>query len=821
LNLRTAINSMKIVKFLIAAALTTGLVFLLNSPNPFGSAVPAMGALLNPFSGFWQNANSESQSTYKNRTLEGLESNVEIVYSDRLVPHIFAENLADAYFAQGYITAKHRLWQMDFSTRATAGRLSEVLGEITLEYDRRQRRRGLPFAAERAVQSWQQNEESFSYIQAYSDGVNAYIRSLDQGDIPLEFKLIGYQPELWSPYKTALMSISMAETLNFDHSDLQASNARQAFGDEIFDVLYPEYNPKQSPVIPVGTEWNFTPDTSMQELLDTVTSLYGHHLDVEPLPTPDEGIGSNNWAVSGSKTASGNPILCNDPHLTLSLPAIWFETQIQAPNMNAYGVSIPGIPGIIIGFNENVAWGVTNVGHDVLDWYNIDWANEKETTYYFDGEPRQVVLRAEQIEVRGQKTVVDTVRYTHLGPIVYENDTLPYADMAMRWLTHDAPNPAELNTFVQLNQADNYEDYSQALKNYDRPAQNFVFASKQGDIALKVNGKLPIKRQDQGRFLQDGSTSTNEWLGFIPKAQIPQVKNPERGFVSSANQRSTDASYPYYYNSRSFDDYRGRYINRRLEEMDSITVQDMMDLQNSTYSIFAEEAMAALLEYLDREKLNTVQQGLLKILEDWDYRFEADAEAPILFEEWWATFYKMTWDEVYARNAEMPMLFPENWRTIQLLQNDPLNIFWDIDTTAQREMPKDLVTQSFVKTCADLREKLEQESYTWEDHKSTFIAHLARIEPFGKYDLLVGGYGQAPNAIKTTTGPSWRMIVELGDEVKAWGVYPGGQSGHPGSKYYDNMIDTWMNGEYYELFFMKNREDTRQSVLFTQILEAK
>ncbi len=812
---------MKIIKFLIAAGLTVGFVFLLNTPNPFGSSVLAMGQFLNPFTGFWQNAESETASTYKNTSAKGLLEDVQIQYDERLVPHIFAESLEDTYFAQGYVTAKHRLWQMDLSTRASAGRLSEILGKTTLEYDRLQRRKGLLTSAQKTVESWRQDEVSYAYIQAYTEGINAYIRSLDEADVPLEFKLLGYQPELWSPLKTALMLVSMAETLNFAHSDLQATNARAAFGEEIFEVLYPEYNPKQSPIIPAGTEWNFTPDTTETDLLDTVSSLYGELFQYQVLPMSDEGIGSNNWAVSGSKTASGHPILCNDPHLQLSLPSIWYEMQLQTPDMNVYGVSIPGIPSIIIGFNEQVAWGVTNVGQDVTDWYRIDWATDSKNSYYFDGELREVTKVPERIEVRGRKAVIDTVRYTHLGPIVYENDTTEYYDMAMRWLTHDAPNPTELQAFIGLNTAQNYDDYSEALTNYDRPAQNFAFASKEGDIALKVNGKLPVKRTEQGRFIQEGNTSVDEWQGFIPKSQVAQVKNPERGFVSSSNQRSTDASYPYYYNARSFDDYRGRYINRRLTEMDSITVQDMMELQNDSYSIFAEEGLAALLEYLDRDKLSTVQQGLLKILEAWDFRFKADEEAPILFVEWWENFYEMTWDEVYVKNEEQPMLFPENWRTIDLLLNDPLNIFWDIDTTAQREMPKDIVTQSFLQTCEDLHEKLERETYTWDEHKSTDIRHLARIEPFGRYDLEVGGYAQAPNAVKETTGPSWRMIVELGDEVKAWGVYPGGQSGHPGSKFYDSMIDSWMNGEYYELFFMKNREDKRRPILFTQTLQAQ
>lgn len=814
---------MNIVKFLIALVLTAGLTYLLNTPNPLGTEqVPALGKLLSPFEGFWRNAKSESKSSYKNRSLEGLMSDVQIVYDERLVPHIFAENLTDAYFAQGYVMAQHRLWQMDISTRAASGRLSEVLGKRTLEFDKLQRRKGLLYAAEKTVQSWRTNEEGFSYIQAYVEGVNSYVRSMGVADVPVEFKLLGYKPELWTPVKTALFVISMAETLNFGNNDLQTTNALQALGEETFRILYPEQNPKQSPVIPAGTKWDFLPDTAaVQAVGDTMLSFFGDYIYHSVLPMAPLGIGSNNWAVAGSKTASGAPILCNDPHLTLSLPSIWFQIQLQTPQVNVYGVALPGIPGVIIGFNENIAWGVTNVGQDVLDWYRIEWADDKKTAYKLDGEIRQATLVPEEIKVRGHASVIDTVKYTHFGPVVYESDTFPYHDMAMRWLTHDAPNPEEMSAFGKLNAAKNYDDYSEALKLYDRPAQNFVFASKDGDIALKVNGKLPIKRHEQGRFVQEGNTTKNDWQGFIPKEQVAQVKNPERAFVSSANQHSTDETYPYYYNARGFDDYRGRYINRRLEEMTNITVEDMMALQNSNYSIFPEEALPTLLANLNRSKLNPVQEGLVKLLEGWNYQFNGEDIAPALFEEWWKQFYDMAWDEIHALNEKQPTLFPENWRTLELLQTDPLNVFWDVDSTAQREMPQDIVTNAFIAMEKSLHDVLQTEGYNWQQYKSTFIGHLGRIEPFSRYNLAVGGYGQAPNAIQKTTGPSWRMVVELGNPIKAYGVYPGGQSGNPGSRFYDNMIDKWVAGEYDELFFMQDAQDKRQSVLFTQTLKAK
>jgi len=237
--------------------------------------------------------------------------------------------------------------------------------------------------------------------------------------------------------------------------------------------------------------------------------------------------------------------------------------------MNAYGVCLPGVPGVIIGFNENIAWGQTNVGQDVVDWYRIKWVDEAKTKYWLDGQEKEVAYVYESYQVNGRKEVlVDTVKYTYWGPIVYEDDALPKQDLAMHWVAHNPGNGEELEFITDLDKADNYEDYSAALTKYETPAQNFVFAARDGDIAIKVNGKLPIKKDQQGRFVQEGNETANDWSGWIPKTQVPQIKNPARGFVSSANQHSTDPSYPYYYNG-GFADYRGRVANRYLAKMEN------------------------------------------------------------------------------------------------------------------------------------------------------------------------------------------------------------------------------------------------------------
>lgn len=806
---------MDFTKFIIAFSLTAVLIYILNQKMEVGgTSIPPIGKLMNPFTGFWQNAIPSNDYDYLEIDFSDLSSKASVIYDDRLVPHIFAENKKDAAFLQGYITAQHRLWQMDIATRAVSGRLSEILGEQAVERDKLQRRKGLVYAAKNALKGWQKADAEFELLEYYTRGVNHYISSLKPKDYPLEFKLMDYSPEPWSNLKSAFFIKSMAESLCFRNSDIPATNSLSIWGKETYDFLFPAYNPKQSPIIPKNIEWKFTP-TKIDSLKQNNPTMIGQ-FQHRSLPMPPEIIGSNNWAVSGSKTASGNPILCNDPHLGLTLPAIWFELQIHTPNSNCYGVSLPGVPGIIIGFNNDIAWGVTNVAHDVLDWYTIDWTDEKKDTYYLDGAPKKVSTVVEHIAVLGQETVHDTVKYTYWGPIVYEEANTPYQDLAMRWVVHDVPHQNELNVFLKLNAAKNYSDYSEALNNYNTPAQNFAFASKEGDIALKVQGKFPLKKQGQGRFIQEGNSSSNAWQGFIPKDQIPQVKNPERGFVSSANQRSTAKGYPYYYNGY-FSNYRGRYINRKLAAMDSITIEDMMKMQNNNYSVKAEETLPLFLKELNTQNLTKLEKDYLKLLMEWDYDYGGDQIAPILFDKWFSLFYRNTWDEVYAANDSLETLFPQHWRTISLLENSPTHPFFDKATTTTKETATDIVSISFKRMCQAINTWQENnDDFTWQNYKSTDINHLARIAPFTNKDVQIGGTVNAINANNSVYGASWRMIVELGKQPKAFGVYPGGQSGNPGSPFYQNMVESWAKGKYFPLNFMQDKTDLNFKVLHSQ-----
>ncbi|MDX1666437.1 MAG: penicillin acylase family protein, partial [Saprospiraceae bacterium] len=799
---------MRLFKFFLALVFTVFLVWFADTHHPLGTQLPPVGKLFNPFTGFWQNAEPTHRPAAQTLEFPQLTGGVEIAFDKRMVPHLFAEATLDAIFTQGYLHARDRLWQMDFYTRSAAGRLSEVLGEVTLEYDRLQRRKGMVFAAENALANWDDNSAEAQAIAAYVAGINAYIAQLDPGDYPLEFKLLDYEPEEWSPMKVALTFKNMADILCSRNDDIPATHALELLGRPTFDFLYPEANPRQSPIIPAGTPWNFDPVRVEPMPLELPGS--GQLSQSRPLPPPPAGLGSNNWAISGSRTRSGNPILCNDPHLRLTFPSIWYEMQMSSPDFNSYGVSIPGLPGILIGFNEHIAWGETNVGHDVLDWYEIEWRGEERGEYRLDGQWVKPEIREEVIRVRGrERPVRDTVKYTHWGPVVFESPDHPVRDLAQRWVAHDATDAGSVQesaTFLQLMAAREYGDYQRALRHFESPAQNFVFASRDGDIAITVNGKLPLRFDQQGRFVQPGDRTAYGWQGFIPREHLPQIRNPQRGYVSSANQRSTDLTYPYYYHA-PFDDYRGRLINRMLDTMQSVGFSQMKRLQTENYSLLAEEALPLLRKLLGEVTVPAEDSSLLSALEKWDFRFEAEARAPVIFESWLRESYAATFDEITALQDSLSVPYPQYWRFLDLLRSEPGHAIFDLASTEEREQARDIVRRSFFAALEEVGPSIREEGLNWAARKGTRIQHLARISAFSSSTLDMGGYGEAPNAVKEEHGPSWRMIVELGPRIRAWGVYPGGQSGNPGSPFYDQMIDTWRQGEYYELFFMTDPED--------------
>lgn len=788
------------VKPIISSFLLIALIISLNTK--FGS-IPPLGKFFDPDAGFWANAETSIPNSDE-FSFEGLKNEVSVYFDERRVPHIFAENEHDLYFTQGYITARDRLFQMEMQTYDAAGRLSENLGDQTLNRDLGTRRLGMPYGAEKAIELMKKDPQIWAALNAYSEGVNVYISSLSSDEYPVEYKILDFAPEEWAPIKTAHLLKNMTRTLAGGSSDDRTSNTMAYFGDEFIAKFFntkPELN---DPIIPPSRIWDFDPiPTQAPDSVFQPTSA----VELDSYQRP-EGIGSNNWVVSGSKTKSGNPILANDPHLGLTLPSIWYEVQLHAPGLNTYGVSLQGAPGVIIGFNENTAWGTTNAGADVMDWYEIKFKNSSQKEYWHDGQWKPTTMRIEEVKVRGQEIVLDTVIYTHHGPVTkVESDVDEEREPvyhALRWIAHEPSN--DLKTFFGFNRAKTYDDFETAVSHYVAPAQNFIFASNEGDIGIHITGKLPNKWKFQGRTVSDGTDPLYDWQGWVPTKQNPNIKNPERGFASSANQESAAPDYPYYLDDDFAPFERGRRINELLTKMEEITVEDMKNMQMDDFSYIAATILPELLVWVDRSGLDDDQLQILKELESWNYHNNSNLKAPGVFRWWWSNFYYGIFSDEYG-TTEASLRYPSRDRVIEVIKTEPDFAFFDNIETEEVETREMLATQTFLETLEELTNAYGEfgDNWNWGVVINNDFDHIAFIPGFGKQNVYSSGSSESINATRDSWGPSWRMIVEVGPEVKGYGVYPGGASGNPGSSNYDSMLETWRTGELYELKFMKEQ----------------
>lgn len=819
---------MKFIRLLLTALISFCLIYVLN--NRFAdipylknidsiSSIPALGKLCNPFGGFWTNAEPSTFPKSIRLSGEHLKAEVNVLLDDRLVPHIFAKNETDLYYAQGYITAQYRLWQMDFLTYAAAGRISELLGEDGLGYDLKQRRIGMLYAAEASLKELEKDQKSKDAINAFLLGVNDYIDQLSPANYPLEYKLMGYAPEKWDALKVILILKYMAQDLSFRNSDLRMTNLLQKFGPDEMKQLFRGYSPLQEPIVPKETEFNFR-NVSRPKVPKEIT--YPVEESAQGEEEDRSGIGSNNWAISAEKSSTGYPILANDPHLSLNLPSIWFEVQLVTPKLNVYGVSIPGTPGVIIGFNKDVAWGVTNVGSDVLDWYKIKFKDEKKEEYWHDASWKPVEKRIEEIKIRDGETVLDTILFTHHGPIAAREGEEAFAkdnsfplNSALRWLAHDLSN--EFLTFYHLNRARNYSDYRKALSYYACPAQNFIFADNSKNIAITSNGKFPKKWKEQGKYILDGSNPEHDWQDWVPFEQNPHVRNPERGFVSSANQFPVvDSLYPYYLDW-SFATYmRGKRINDRLTWMTDATPDSLRLLQYDHLGQRAMDVLPQMIKYTGDLEFYSEAEKAWKLLQDWDFHYTYDQIAPTIFEEWWGKLEDAIWeDEMGAEGLRFP--HRDLTQYMVMLGDSAQAVKWfDNIETDSTESLRDLLISSYKEAIEGLEEDRGPigELWKWGNKRSTKVSHLVPFfKAFSEQGINSPGCRDCVNAISDRTGPSWRMVVALGQRPKAYVIYPGGQSGNPGSHYYSNFIPTWTKGELADALYLTRSNEKSDRII--------
>ena len=803
---------MRFIYFILSAAITTALCYILDTKSVLKAP---LGKLLSPQEGIWQNAEPIDKDFAADFHFGNMEGKVDVFLDDRLVPHIFAEKNNDAYFVQGFLHAKFRLWQMELETLAAAGRASELVGEVAFNSDREFRRLGMVYAAENSLQEMEKDSTTKKVCDAYTAGVNAYISTLTNSSLPIEYKLLDCKPEKWSNLKSALFLKYMAYDLSSYGSDFEMTNAKGYFSKSDFDKLFPLIQDSLSPIIPGGTI--FAEPKVKPVVPAFADSIYFDFLKeratAEKYNNPDRTNGSNNWAVASSKTKNGYPILCNDPHLGLMLPSIWYEMQISTPDYNTYGASFPGAPGIMIGFNDNCAFGFTNAGRDVLDYYDIKFKDDSKREYWFDSSWKKTTQRIEQIKILGKPDFFDTVAYTIFGPVMYDasfggkikNNKKNYA---VRWKAHDNSN--ELKFFILLNKAKNYDDYLEAVKYLQTPGQNVGFACKNGDIAIRTEGKYPAKWNGQGDFVMPGFDSSYMWQGMIPEDETPFQYNPERGFVSSANQRPVDSTYPYYL-GREYPLSRGFYLNRKLASMQNITVQDMMALQTSNYNVFAEMAMPILLKNIQQDKLNQQEIKYYQNLSEWNFENNVKSTAATIFELTWKKFTDTVFYDEYF-NAPENTAHPFESTLLEAVLKDSAYKFIDNIATIQVETLNDIVTAAFKSSALTLKQLEIDDRLEWGKYKDTHIDYLLKFPSFSSLHIPIGGTTHSLNAAIGNHGPSWKMVVSLTPKTEAYGIYPGGQSGNPGSRFYDDAVGNWAAGYYYELWLMKKEEQNDKRI---------
>ncbi len=787
----------KIDSGFIFPAVTLIILVIAFSRSIFG--IPALGKFLNPFIGAVQ---SEKPNPASLAAGLGNKSETSVFFDERRIPHVFAKTDDDLYAAQGYIVARDRLWQMDFISYAASGRLCEIMGKVSpqganiLDLDRMQRRKGLLEAAKRSLALMEKDPLTKKALDNYTRGVNAYIHSLTYKDIPFEYKLLDYAPEEWTNLKSAIILKYMAETLSGYEEDVYQTQMRLALDRKDFSTLFPDQT-SYTATLPAGKNVIRTDSFPFCNYIDY------SFLNASPVIKGNEynpKLGSNCWAVSGQKTKSGRPILANDPHLSLSLPSIWYELQLSSDSTNVYGVSIPGTPGVIIGFNNDIAWGVTNGATDVRDWYKLKLKDDF-SAYEMDGNWVKTEKRVDTILIRAGKPFYDTIYSTVHGPIVIDTTFKQMPEVlnhALKWTLHEPSN--EFKTFLLLNKAKTYADYKDAIQYYRSPVQNFLFASKGGDIAENHQGTLYKKSPGQGKFILDGSRKDHLYDSVIPENRLPSIYNPASGYVYSANNRPPADNFPYYINGY-YTETRANGIKQMLDSLRQGTVEDMERMQLDNTNQFAK---AALPVFLNAIRPTMGNDPMFVQLSKWNCSYNVNDTLPWFFERWWTEIQQLTWDELSLYRFYIKP--PDGYVMLSLIQKDSASKYFDIINTAKVERAADILEMTFNFTKKKFAERW---AHTWGDYHKIGIWHLTFQPQLSRLNITAPGYPEALNAIGPGWGPSWRMVVELGDHPNAYGIYNGGQSGNPLSPQYDEFTKDWLAGRYFKLNFFLTAADAK------------
>lgn len=671
------------------------------------------------------------------------------------VPHITAGQWEDAIFLQGYATAQDRLWQMDALRRLAAGELSEVLGASTLELDREARRMRMRRIAEEHVRTLPAADRVV--FAAYARGVNYFIDT-HRHTLPLEFTLLRYDPRPWSIVDSVLCGLEMYRTLTVTWREQLRKTAMMEGGDPAkVALLYPAR---------AGTE--FQP-------------------------------GSNAWVISGKRTASGKPILANDPHLEWSIPSPWHQVHLKAPGLDATGVTLAGVPGVIIGHNRRIAWGVTNLGFGVEDLY-IEKINPQTGQYVFHGQVEQARSESEWIRVKGARPVEFRQWVTRHGPVTLEDHG---HFLAMRWAAAEEQGFAF--PFLDLDRAGNWKEFTAALARYPGPAQNFVYADVEGNIGYQAAGMLPIRKNFDGDVPVDGSSGDNEWAGFIPFEQLPASYNPERGWIVTANQNPFPENSPYRVSGEFGAPYRSSEIRDRLLARARWKPEEMLGVERDVYSQFSVFLALRVVAAYDRKKpLPPEVSQVIPLLRGWNGQMEKGTAAPmlltLLYDQLKDAAVRAAWPGAKDTDIYRPYMAPAAIQRI--VESGGRGIFQDPDQALMRALASAIEQ-------ADQLQGSDPSKWNYGRYNLLNIQH-----PVGSRLPLVGSYfnigpvqmsGSSTTIKQTSTvlGPSMRFVADLGNWDGSWNNIDIGESGQILSRHYKDQWDAYYAGQSFPMQFDK------------------
>lgn len=741
--------------------------------------------------------------------LAGLRQAVTIRRDDRGIPHIEAANELDLFLAQGFTTASDRLWQMDLLRRTARGELSEIFGSGTVDEDKRRRVYGLAAIAKEQVKML--SAPVRRAYEEYARGVNAYIDSLDPKSLPAEFQLLRYSPRPWVPEDSLVIGKLLAESLS---STWMGDIINAAFTD-LPDSIRRELRSQVSPwdVLLMGSDDvrkgppHLTMDGADSNRLTINTDLHSLALIKEMtarslqragLYAPD-GAASNNWVVSGKHSMSGKPLLANDPHLEPSAPSVWYMIHLEAPGFHVAGVTFPGVPCVLIGHNDHIAWGATNLESDVQDVYS-ETLDEQDPTLYKTPEGwGKAVVRHERIEVRKsfQDTASEPISFdvlvTRHGPVVLAKDSKHYA---LRWTVLEA-RFLDLPAFYAINRASNWREFCAALSTYSGPAQNFVYADRKGHIGYFGAGKVPIRRTGDGTLPYDGSTDTGEWSGFIPFDKLPHVYDPPSGIIVTANNRIVGESYSYLLTRNWAPPYRARRILDLLSSVPRLTIDDMSRVQRDTYSICAMHFARNVLKIAGRSEPGSNDErwdDTVRLLTEWNGHVDADSRAAPLV--------------LYLRNAfrnriAAPVIGDDRAKRYGRWIGDSF-----VDSTIADQtpawLPREFKTYlELLKACnKDSREELtrrfgaDESQWVWGRLAQVRFVHpLATLPLVGQRFVIPAfpqnGSAQSLPTINAGANVSMRFIADLGDWDRVQMGITLGESSDSSSPYWSDQLADW------------------------------